>query len=57
MKAFFVLMVIFILGSCSTSKKNPNWDSGAQRQEAFEDETRNDQQDQFRNQFPGQWAY
>jgi hypothetical protein len=57
MKVFFVLMVILFLGSCSTSKKNPNWDSGAQRQEAFEDETRNDQQDQFRNQFPGQWAY
>lgn len=57
MKAFLVLMIIFILGSCSTLGKNQSWDSGAQKQEAIEDETRNDQQDQFRNQFPGRWAY
>lgn len=57
MKVFIVLMVIFILGACSTPRKSQSWDNGAQRQEAIEEETRNDQQDQFRNQFPGQWAY
>jgi len=54
-KIYVVLMIVFILGACSSNSKD--WDSGAQRQESMEDETRSDQQSQFRNQFPSQLDY
>ena len=50
MKTFFMLMTIFLIG-CS-SQKPATWD-GAQRQETMKDENRQQQQQQFRNQFPG----
>lgn len=56
MKLLIGLMFIFIFASCSTTKKQ-DWDSGAQKQEAIDTEMRNEQQDQFRNEFPGQWSY
>lgn len=49
------IMVTFILASCSS--RQPSWDSGAQKQEAIEEETQAEQQERLRNQFPGRPLY
>lgn len=45
------LLTILILVSCSS--KQQSWDSGAQKQQAIEDDRRNEQQERIRNQLPG----
>lgn len=51
MKFLTRLLIILILISCST--KNQIWDAGAKKNEAIEDETRQEQQEDFKNESPG----
>jgi hypothetical protein len=51
MKILSLFLVLMALAGCSS--KNQNWDTGAKRQEASEQELRTQQQDVLRNQFPG----
>lgn len=51
MDIFIMLLVCLALASCSS--KRQDWDTGASRQNASEQESKNQQQDILRNQFPG----
>jgi len=50
MKIFMRVLTVLVLISCSTTGQD--WENGAQRQEAIESETRVEQQEHIRNQFP-----
>ena len=50
MKIIFTMMTLLAVFSCAT--KDEVWDSGAQRQEAFADERRNDVDENTRDQVP-----
>ncbi len=52
MKNLIMLMIVLSFSSCAGPEKK-SWD-GAQRQEAAEEESRYEQQDQVRDQFPQQ---
>lgn len=51
MKWKIMLFVSLLILGCAT--RNDDWDSGAQKQEAEEQGMREQQEDVFRNQFPG----
>lgn len=55
MKYVIALLSILVLMSCSSSKNNDKqaWDDGAQKQEDYQVEQRQEQQEKIRNQFPG----
>ena len=52
MKLIIMLVALTNLMSCSTKKSSDNWDSGAQKQEAIQDESHSEQSENLRNQFP-----
>lgn len=56
MKIYMSLLTILILVSCA-SKKDPAWDSGAQKEEAIEYETKQEQMKTLQYQFPGNPIY
>jgi hypothetical protein len=50
MKFLTRLLTVLILISCST--KNQTWDAGAKKHEAIEDTTRQEQQEDLKNESP-----
>lgn len=50
----FTLLLLLLMTACSGAQRKTAWDSGAQRQEAIEDETMNELNERNRNQMPGQ---
>ena len=48
-----LFLTFILICSCASKERRTEWDSGAQKQEATEDEMRYQQQEVLRNQFPG----
>ena len=52
MKIVVMLLALANFISCSTKNGSENWDSGAQKQEAIQEEGHTQQSEKTRNQFP-----
>lgn len=53
MKILMIILSVFVLISCSSKKRDPSWDDGAQKQDSIQEQSEYEQQEQIRNQFPG----